>query len=246
MVAITIITTETRSMIDIHNHSLPGIDDGSKSYEESLEIIKGLSERGITDIFLTPHFIEGTNQVSPRFENTNRYNYLRASVRHAHIPVNLYLGNEIYINRNIEKLLRFGQLKTLGESNFLLIELPMSGEYPDYEGIFLELINHGYRVILAHPERYHSFQKDYNRILELQSIGVLFQCNLGSIIDQYGKEARKTLIRMIKDDLIFAFGTDIHHVRDFGEISRAKAALGKYYTENDLHQILNENPKVLF
>lgn len=233
-------------MIDIHNHSLPGIDDGSRSYEESLEIIKGLSERGITDIFLTPHYIDGTGQVSPRFENANRFNYLRAAVRHAHIPVNLHLGNEIYINGDIEKLIRFGQLKPLGESSYLLIELPMSGNYPDYEGILYELIRHGYHVILAHPERYHSFQKDYNRILELNSLGVLFQCNLGSIIDQYGKDARKTLIRMAKDGLIFAFGTDIHHVRDFGEITRAKAALSKYYSENELHQILNENPKVLF
>ncbi|MDO4889250.1 MAG: hypothetical protein Q4A25_00965 [Candidatus Saccharibacteria bacterium] len=229
-------------MIDLHNHSLYGIDDGSRTYEESLEIIRGLSDHGVTDIFLTPHYIAGTNQASPRFENTNRYNYLRAAVRHQRIPVNLYLGNEIYIDRDIEKLIRFGQLKTLGDSNYLLIELPMSGEYADYEGIFLQLIKDGYKVILAHPERYTSFQKDYNRILELNSIGVLFQCNLGSIIDQYGKEARKTLIKMIRDDLVFAFGTDIHHVRDFKEIDRARDILEKYY-EDDLGRVLTNNPR---
>ncbi len=229
-------------MIDLHNHSLYGIDDGSRTYEESLEIIRGLSDHGVTDIFLTPHYIAGTNQASPRFENTNRYNYLRAAVRHQRIPVNLYLGNEIYIDRDIEKLIRFGQLKTLGDSNYLLTELPMSGEYADYEGIFLQLIRDGYKVILAHPERYTSFQKDYNRILELNSIGVLFQCNLGSIIDQYGKEARKTLIKMIRDDLVFAFGTDIHHVRDFKEIDRARDILEKYY-EDDLDRVLTDNPR---
>lgn len=229
-------------MIDIHNHSLYGIDDGSRTIEESLEIIRGLSDHGVTDIFLTPHYIAGTSQASPRFENTNRYNYLRAAVRHQRIPVNLYLGNEIYIDRDIEKLIRFGQLKPLGDSNYLLIELPMSGEYADYEGIFLQLIKNGYKVILAHPERYISFQKDYNRILELNSIGVLFQCNLGSIIDQYGKEARKTLIRMIRDNLIFAFGTDIHHVRNFKEIDEARNLLEKYY-EDDLERVLTENPK---
>ncbi len=229
-------------MIDLHNHSLYGIDDGSRTYEESLEIIRGLSDHGVTDIFLTPHYIAGTNQASPRFENTNRYNYLRAAVRHQRIPVNLYLGNEIYIDRDIEKLIRFGQLKTLGDSNYLLIELPMSGEYADYEGIFLQLIRDGYKVILAHPERYTSFQKDYNRILELNSIGVLFQCNLGSIIDQYGKEARKTLIKMIRDDLVFAFGTDIHHVRDFKEIDKARDILEKYY-EDDLDRVLTDNPR---
>ena len=233
-------------MIDIHNHSLYGIDDGSRTIEESLEIIRGLSDHGVTDIFLTPHYIAGTSQASPRFENTNRYNYLRAAVRHQRIPVNLYLGNEIYIDRDIEKLIRFGQLKPLGDSNYLLIELPMSGEYADYEGIFLQLIKDGYKVILAHPERYISFQKDYNRILELNSIGVLFQCNLGSIIDQYGKEARKTLIRMIKDDLVFTFGTDIHHVRNFNEIDNAISYLKKYYySDEDLNRVLNENARLL-
>lgn len=232
-------------MIDLHNHSLPGIDDGSKDYEESLAIIRGLSEHGVTDIFLTPHYIEGSNQVSPRFENTNRYNYLRAAVRHARIPVNLYLGNEIHINRGIEKLVRFGQIKPLGDSNVLLIELPMSGEYPDYEGIFLELIRDGYRVILAHPERYRSFQKDYNRILELSAIGVLFQCNLGSLIDQYGKDARKTILKMARDDLIFAFGTDIHHPRNFSEIDRAIEVLKKYYDSSELENLLDKNPRTI-
>lgn len=231
-------------MIDLHNHSLYGIDDGSRTLEESLEIIRGLSDHGVTDIFLTPHYIAGTSQASPRFENTNRYNYLRAAVRHQRIPVNLYLGNEIYIDRDIEKLIRFGQLKPLGDSNYLLIELPMSGEYADYEGIFLQLIRNGYKVILAHPERYISFQKDYNRILELNSIGVLFQCNLGSIIDQYGKEARKTLIKMIRDDLVFAFGTDIHHVRNFKEIDEARDLLEKYY-EDDLDRVLTGNPALV-
>ncbi|MBR3177274.1 hypothetical protein IKF27_00505 [Candidatus Saccharibacteria bacterium] len=231
-------------MIDIHNHSLYGIDDGSRTIEESVEMIRGLSDHGVTDIFLTPHYIAGTSQASPRFENTNRYNYLRASVRHQRIPVNLHLGNEIYIDRDIEKLIRFGQLKTLGDSNYLLIELPMSGEYADYEGIFLQLIRNGYKVILAHPERYISFQKDHNRILELNSIGVLFQCNLGSIIDQYGKEARRTLTKMIRDDLVFAFGTDLHHPRDFSEIDRAKELLKKYY-EDDLDRVLVENPALI-
>lgn len=230
-------------MIDLHNHSLPGVDDGSTSFAESLEMIKGLSEHGITDIFLTPHYIAGTNQDSPRFENTNRYNFLRAAVRHNRIPVNLHLGNEIYINREIEKLIRFGQIKTLSDSEFLLIELPMSGKYPDYESILLQLIQSGYRVILAHPERYYSFQKDYNHILELNSIGVLFQCNLGSLIDQYGKEARKTLLKMIKDDLVFAFGTDLHHVRDFSEIDQAIEILEKYYSHADLERVLEGNAR---
>lgn len=227
-------------MIDLHNHCLPGVDDGARTFEESLEIVRGLAAQGITEIYLTPHYIHDTDQDSPRFENTNRYNFLRASARHERLGVTFHLGNEIYIDPNIEKLIRFGKIKSLGETDYLLIELPMSGEYPDYEGIFLQLLQDGYKVLLAHPERYLAFQKDYSRILELNSLGVLFQCNLGSLIDQYGKDARKTLIKMIKDDLVFGFGTDIHRVRDFDEVKKAIAILEKYYGD-DLEKVLNPN-----
>ena len=230
-------------MIDLHNHSLPGVDDGARNIEESLEMVRGLSEHGITDIFLTPHYIHETNQSSPCSDNAILYNDLSSAVLDANIPVNLHLGNEIYIDRDIEDLINLEKLKPLGNSNYLLIELPMSGEYPDYDSIFMQLLNDGYKVVLAHPERYYAFQKDYNLISELNSIGILFQCNLGSIIGQYGREARKTLIKMAKDDLIFAFGTDIHHPRDYQEIDLAISALKKYYKGDSLEDVLTKNAR---
>ena len=230
-------------MIDLHNHSLPGVDDGSRDLEESLEMIRGLSEHGITDIFLTPHYIHETNQSSPCSDNIALFDNLSSAVLDAKIPVNLYLGNELYIDRDIDDLVNLEKLKPLGNSNYLLIELPMSGEYPDYDSIFMQLLNDGYKVILAHPERYYAFQENYDLIPELNSIGVLFQCNLGSIIGQYGREARKTLIKMAKDNLIFAFGTDIHHPRDYQEIDLAITALKKYYSNDNLENVLTKNAR---
>ena len=228
-------------MIDLHNHSLPGVDDGATNFEESLELIRNLSEHGITDIFLTPHYIHETDQSPTCAHNIAIYNNLRKVVSSAKIPVKLYLGNEIYISRNIKDLVASDKIKPLGNSNYLLIELPMSGEYPNYEGILMQLLSDGFKVILAHPERYHTFQKNYSLILDLNSIGVLFQCNLGSIIGQYGHEPKKTLIKMAKDDLIFSFGTDIHHPRNYREIDLAIKALRKYYSDDRLEDVLTKN-----
>ncbi len=157
--------------------------------------------------------------------------------------VKLYLGNEIYIDQNIAQRLKKGIISPLADSKYLLVELPMSGEYEGYEDILLSLIQAGYKVILAHPERYHTSHKKLDKLIELRDMGVLFQCNLGSIIGQYGKNAQKTIKKLAKADMIYCFGTDIHHRRDYSEITKAQKKLRKYYSEEELQTLLDTNPR---
>lgn len=230
-------------MIDIHSHLLPGVDDGVKTHEESVEIIKNLHRQGITDIIITPHYVSETTWTSSRTNNRILLGRLQNQLRMQGIPVNIYLGNEIYIDRDIEKLLKSYEISSLNDSKFLLIELPMSGEFTDWEAIITDLLLKGYRVILAHPERYHSFQKNPEIIEDLADNGVLFQCNLGSFIGQYGQKPKQLAKKMAKYDLIFALGTDIHHQRNYDEIKKALKKLKKYYNDAELDQILDKNPR---
>ena len=189
-------------MIDIHSHVLPGIDDGSKDFATSLDILQGLEEQGITDLICTPHYIAETSQVSPRSKNEELVKQLQEKAIQKGLGIKLYLGNEIYIDKSIPKLLRSKEISPLAKSKYILVELPMSGEFQQYEDILLNLVQKKWKVILAHPERYHSFQKDYSKITELSQQGVLLQCNLGSFIGQYGKHAMKTAKQISKDKLI--------------------------------------------
>ena len=100
-------------MIDIHSHLLYGIDDGSRSIVESAYIIKSLSEIGYTDIILTPHFINGSSYMSTRENNLDLLDRLKVELVKHQIPVNLYLGNEIYIDSDIIKLLSLNDIKTV-------------------------------------------------------------------------------------------------------------------------------------
>ena len=230
-------------MIDIHSHLLYGIDDGSKSIEESVDIIRNLSNVGFTDIILTPHYIKDTNYSSPRKNNLKLLKGLQDKLKENDINVNLYLGNEIYINDNIYDLLKKGEISSLNDSRFLLIELPMSGEYNNYFDIFEDLINKGYRVVLAHPERYISFQNDFNKVLELENIGVLFQSNLESILGSYGKGAIKTLKKLLKSKKISFLASDIHHRKhDYNKFLKAKKKIRHYLSKEELNILLNENP----
>lgn len=233
-------------MIDIHSHLLFGVDDGSRTLEESVHVIKKLSEVGYTDIILTPHYINDSTYVSTREENLDVLKRLKVGLIRNDVNVNLYLGNEIYIDSEIANLLKNNIISSLNDTKYLLIELPMSGENEIYYDIFLDLINMGYKVILAHPERYISFQKDFNKIYELKELGVLLQSNVGSILGDYGRGAKKTIKRLLKENLITFMGTDIHHNKEeYTFVLKAKKKMGKYLTQKQINNIFENNAKVL-
>jgi protein-tyrosine phosphatase len=229
-------------MIDIHSHVLPRVDDGSDSMSESLEILKGLAEQGTTDIIATPHYVNGSTYMSPAVYNRQLLQALNYQLKQNKINIRVYLGNELYIDRDLAELIRKGYVSTMANSHYVLVELPMSGEFHDYDDIIYSLQYQGYKVILAHPERYHSFQKDFSRIEELVQQGILLQCNLGSILGQYGRSAKKTIKKLAKAKYIFALGSDIHRKRDYTEITRAQKKLSRYYKKDQFEEILVKNP----
>lgn len=229
-------------MIDIHSHLLYGVDDGAKSIEESLDILADLKRLGYTDVILTPHYIKDSHYDSKRSENLKRLKVLKEELKNNNIDINVYLGNEIYIDDDIEEFLNNDIISSLNDSKFLLIELPMSGEYPNYKEIFNYLIKKNYNVILAHPERYLAFQKDFSKVEELSDIGVYFQCNIESINGRYGKNAKKTIKKLLKNRKINFLATDIHHKRNNEDFLKSKKSILKYIKEEEFNILTYENP----
>ena len=229
-------------MIDIHSHFLPLVDDGPKTLAGSMAILKALAEQGVTDVIATPHFVPETNYVSSRIQNLRVLAVVRDKMKEEKIRINVYLGNELYIDRKIAMLVKTRMISSLADSQYLLVELPLDGEYPNYKDIFMDLLDAGYKVILAHPERYTTFQKDFGLIEEMQRVGLLFQCNIASIIGKYGKRAKKTVRKMIKKKMVFTFGSDIHHAGKSDYILLSQKKLSKYYNRNELKELLVTNP----
>lgn len=230
-------------MIDIHSHILPGIDDGARTLDDSVAIVRDLLSQGVTDVIATPHYVDETIYVSPKADNVALLDQLRERLSADGVSMNVYLGNEIYINDKIPELLESGVLSCLSDSKYLLVELPLNDEFQDYESVLADLIERGYQVILAHPERYAITQEDYSLITDLCDAGVLMQCNIGSILGKYGKAAQKLVKRLAKDKLIFTFASDIHHASHSGFIMNARKKLLKYYDEKELEKLLVDNPR---
>lgn len=233
-------------MVDIHNHLLYGIDDGSKSIEESIDVLKDLEQVGYTDIILTPHYITDSRYDSSRDNNLERLEILKKEVKENNININLYLGNEIFIDDNIYELLKEDLISSLNDTDYLLIELPLSGEFSGYLEVFKYLIQKGYNVILAHPERYISFQDDFNKIYELENIGVYFQSNIDSLVGKYGPKAEEMIIRLLKENKLSFLATDIHSKKhDYNVWKLAKNKALRYVTEEVYNVLVNGNPSQL-
>ena len=232
-------------MIDIHSHIIPGVDDGAETLVDSVDIVRELVAQGVTDIIATPHFVDGSVYESPKEKNKELFGELVETLREREIDVNIYLGNEIYITERIVQLIKDGLMSTLADSKYVLVELPLNGEYTNYEDILESLGFFGYQVILAHPERYGIFQEDYSRLMTLCEMGILLQCNIGSVIGKYGNDVKKQVKRLMKEKKVFCFGSDIHHARGKNEILRAMKKMRKYYDDSELEEVLVKNPRTI-
>ena len=202
-------------MKDLHSHLLPGIDDGSKSFEESIKILKKASIEGVTDIVLTPHYIEDTKYNCNNKNKKELFEELKEKIRNENININLYLGNEAYISENYIDLIKQHEIMTINNTRYLLLEFPLGNMFRNTKEILYELIVAGCIPILAHPERYKIFQRHPDYIEEYLRMGVLLQGNYKSLFGKYGSDAKKTLKYFLKRGWITFLGSDTHHEEDF-------------------------------
>ena len=233
-------------MVDIHNHLLYGVDDGSVSVEDSIKVLKDMEMSGYTDIILTPHYINDSRYSNTRSDNLRRLEILKEAVRKNNISINLFLGNEIYIDDDIKELIDKDIVSTLNNTNYVLFELPMSGEYSGYQEIFKYFLSKGFKVVLAHPERYLSFQEDFNKIYELDDMGVYLQGNIDSLVGKYGPQAERMIIRLLKENKLAFLATDIHHKKhNYSKWIEAKNKALKYVSAEVYDTLTRINPSLL-
>lgn len=198
--------TVVNKIVDIHSHILPGIDDGARSFKESIEILDLMKNKGITDIVCTPHYMKSTKYNQNNKEKIELFHQLKQQYQ----GINLYLGNEVYIDEDICELLKKEEILTINNSAYLLIELPMNSKIKDLDSIFYDLMRKGIIPLIAHPERYSYVQEDITYLDEYINMGVLFQGNYESLFGKYGKSSEKTLKKLLKKNYITCLGSDIH------------------------------------
>ena len=194
--------------VDIHSHILPGIDDGAKNIEESIGLINNMKEMGFTKIIGTPHVYPGlynnTNEtIKKSYELlTNRINN-KTCIDYA----SEYIIDESLIYKAREKSL------LCIKDNCVLVEMSYLNAPNNLYEILFELQTNGYKIILAHPERYRFLHNNFKEYDKLKKIGCMFQINLLSATEYYGKDIIKCLDKLLLKNYVDFVGSDIHSIK---------------------------------
>jgi tyrosine-protein phosphatase YwqE len=222
---------------DLHSHLLPGIDDGSDSVEESIELITRLQNMGIERFITTPHIAESA------FPNTiveisESYQRLSLALKEANLDVNLRYSAEYRLDDNYIELFQNNQLIPF-PGNYVLIENSYYQAFWGIDELIFKMITAGFHPILAHPERYRYYGNDTASYEKLHNLGCKFQVNILSFAGSYGKEAKVAANYLLNYGYIDFLATDAHHIRhietleQFCGTSEYKKILSKVALMND-------------
>ena len=195
--------------IDIHSHLLPGIDDGSKSLEETETLLQQLKVIGFEKCITTPHTLPEI------WENTRdgilqKFDETKSQLSESHQPMLHHTASEYMLDDSFIDRLQSEKLLTL-KDDLLLIEMSYMNPTLALKEIIFEIKQKGYKPILAHPERYLYYHKNLKAYELLKDLGVLFQMNLLSAVGYYGPSVAKAADDLLKNDFIDFVGSDVHH-----------------------------------
>lgn len=197
-------------MIDFHSHILHGVDDGSKDEDMTVCMLKLAESSGTRGIVATPHFFRGRFQV-PHVEVEKEVAKLKTIAKEKGINIEIYCGQEVYYTSRILESFQCGDIATIENSRYMLIEFSLGGFSVD------EVINDVYELqlkgivpIIAHPERYKTFIEAPELINKFIEEGFLFQLNTGSITGDFGRSVKKTAELFVKHKIYSVIGSDAH------------------------------------
>ena len=195
-------------MIDLHTHILPGIDDGARDWDEALAMLRLAAEDGITTVVATPH-AHHSQGVDVRAAVADLNDLASA----ASIPVRILAGSEVRIASGLIERHRTGQLHTINDSRYLLLELPLHDDWPEPHlfRVVDELLAEGVVPILAHAERYRFVERDPHRLLPLIERGVPVQVNARSLLYREADPDRRSADHLIALGYVHLLASDAHN-----------------------------------
>jgi len=195
--------------IDIHSHLLFGIDDGAKTFEESLELTKALINIGFSEFITTPHTMQYVWENTTE-SITNKHSETAILHKQNGINVPFKAASEYLLDENLVKQLQREPLLTLKE-NYVLVEMSYLNPPMQLYNIIFELQVAGYNPILAHPERYLFYHNNFSEYDKLKKAGCLFQLNLLSTVGYYGEGVLATCDKLLEKGMFDFVGSDVHH-----------------------------------
>lgn len=204
--------------VDIHSHLLYGIDDGAKTPEDTVALLSRLSAAGFAQFITTPHIMYSVWDNTPEKINA-RLADAQPILAQNQIETPLKAAAEYLMDSYFARRFREEQLLTLKE-NYVLVEMSYLNPPIQLYEILFDLQVAGYIPVLAHPERYSFYHRNFGEYLKLKNAGCLFQVNLLSSVGYYGESVAKTAEKLLREGLIDFAGSDVHHEKHVAALSK--------------------------
>lgn len=204
-------------LVDIHSHLLPGLDDGVKSIQETIYILKILQKLGYRKVITTPH-VMNDHYPNTRLDILSKLENVKNELQKHHMKIKLTAAAEYYLDENfLSKLSNQEELLTFGR-NYLLFETSFFNKPAFLEEAVFNMNAQGYQPILAHPERYAYLQSDLKLLDKLKNMNLLLQMNMLSLTGFYSLEVKRFAKKLLKTNKIDFIGTDCHNALQVNEI----------------------------
>lgn len=232
-------------MFDIHNHLIYKFDDGPKSLDESLDMLRMAQDQGITDVFATSHF----NEIIPA-EVENQYfeklKILRNEAAGKNIAVHIHSGAELFYHIFMDETIKQHRVATLaGLGQYVLMEFSLFIMATGVEDVIFKLSMENIIPIIAHPARYPAIRENPEKSLDYIRYGALFQLNVGSILGDFGKDVQKVSMWMLEKRIVQFLGSDAHTTKGkrIFKLREAIDFLRGHLDEDYIQELVYENPQ---
>ena len=230
----------TNSFVDIHSHLLPGIDDGAKDIDTSIALILKMASYGIKNFITTPHVLGNVYPNSTAVIKEKLAVVQKELEKREIKGISIQAAAEYMLDEEFSALLEQKDILVL-KDNYILVEMSYFSAPMNLYELLFKIQLKGYKPVLAHPERYNFYHSDFKSYYKLKQAGCLFQLNLLSLTDQYGKGVQKISEKLLKENLYDFVGTDTHHQNHLALLPK----IGTKKTLDKITHLLSNNKKFL-
>ncbi len=220
---------------DLHSHLIPGIDDGSKSMEESIFLIREMSNLGYKKLITTPHTMNDYYKNNPEIILAG-LEELKNELVKENIDIEIEAASEYMLDDGFEEKFKTGNILTFG-NNYILVEMSYMSEFPQLSSIIFDMQMEGYKVVLAHPERYNYWHNSFHKYQELIDRNVYLQMNINSLTGWYSASSKRIAEKLLSENMISFLGSDLHNENYLQELKNSRL-------QPILENALN-NPRIL-
>ncbi|MFQ6618463.1 MAG: tyrosine-protein phosphatase, partial [Fidelibacterota bacterium] len=203
-------------MIDIHSHIIPGVDDGSKSIEESMDMLKCAYDQGIRVVCATPHLTDTMldESLDTLYDSyIEKLDFLKGKCVEAGMDLKIILGCEVRFQTQIKELSQYPFSTFNNNGKYMLIEFPMADVPPNSDNVIFEIGISGIIPIIAHPERNLKILERPHIMAGMVKYGALTQINAGSVLGIFGKPEYKMSLNLLQKGLVHLVASDAHNNR---------------------------------